>query len=112
MNNAITTLFFFGNHAVTAATVLGLFWAATSRPSRIRKPVTFRLAALLTGMSFVANVVIPLALIIHSPEDDNRGRSQGPRPVLYFLAIPPLLIMLAIYLGIVSVMERPGNPET
>ena len=111
MREAMTTLWLFGNHAVTAAVVLGLFWAATTRPNRIRKPGAFRLSALLAGASFVANVVIPLALIIHTPEDD-RGRSQGPRAVLYVLAIPPVLVMLAIYLGVVSVMEGRESPKT
>src|SRR5437899_8130175 len=111
MREAVTTLFLFGNHAVTAAVVLGLFWAAAARPSRIRKPAAFRFAALLAGASFVANVVIPLALIIHIPEDD-RGRSQGPRAVLYFLAVPPVLVMLAIYLGVVAVIEPRDGPKT
>jgi len=115
MRDAMTTLWLFGNHAVTAAVVLGLFWAAASRPSRIRRPNTFRLSALLIGASFVANVAIPLVLIVNTPEDD-RGRAQGPRALLYLLVIPPALVMLAIYLGIVSVMEHhrpdsgPGTP--
>ena len=112
MREAMTTLWLFGSHAVTAAVVLGLFWAATARPNRIHKPAAFRLSALLAGASFVANVVIPLALIIHTPEDENRGRPQGPRAVLYLLAIPPVLVMLAIYLGIVSVMERRDSVES
>lgn len=110
MREAMTTLWLFGNHAVTAAVVLGLFWAAAARPSRIRKPVAFHLSAILTGLSFVANLVVPLALIVNTPEDD-RGRSQGPRSVLYFLAIPPVLVMFAIYLGVVSVMARRDGQE-
>ena len=31
--------------------------------------------------------------------------------MLYFLAIPPVLVMLAIYLGVVSVMERRDTPR-
>lgn len=110
MRDVTTTLFLFGNHAVTAAVVLGLFWAATARPSRIRKPALFRLSALLTGLSFVANVVVPLAVLVHAAEDD-RGRSAGPRPVLYVLALPPVLVMLAIYLGVVSVMDGREQPQ-
>jgi hypothetical protein len=105
MQEAVTTLWLFGNHTVTAAVVLGLFWAATARPSRIRKPAAFRWSALLVGLAFVTNVLIPLTVIVSTPED-HRGRSQGPRDVLYFLVIPPVLVMFAIYLGVESVMER------
>jgi len=110
MQQAMTTLWLLGNHAVTAAVVLGLFWAAAARPSRIRMPTTFRLAALLAGVSFVANLVIPLILIITIPEDD-RGRSQGPRLALLFTAIPPVLLMVSIYLGVVSIMESRDGSE-
>ena len=40
MREAMTTLWLFGSHAVTAAVVLGLFWAATARPNRIHNPNT------------------------------------------------------------------------
>jgi hypothetical protein len=54
--------------------------------------------------------VIPLILIITIPEDD-RGRSQGPRLALLFTAIPPVLLMLSIYLGVVSIMESRDGSE-
>lgn len=106
----LTNLWLFGSHAVTAATVLGLFWAATARPSRVRKPTAFRLSALLTGASFVANVAIPI-ILVSIPRDD-RGGSHEPWAALYLFTIPPLLIMVAIYLGIDSVMERRDDTET
>ena len=78
MREAMTTLWLLGNHAVVAAVVLGLFWAAATHPNRIRNPAAFRLSAFLAGASLVANVVAPLALIVHTFEDD-RGRFAGGR---------------------------------
>jgi hypothetical protein len=54
--------------------------------------------------------MIPLILLITTPEDD-RGRSQAARSTLLFLVIPPMLVMLAIYLGVVSIMESRDGPE-
>jgi hypothetical protein len=104
MNSVFTTLWLFGGQAVAAATVLGLFWAAAARPSRIHKPAAFRLSALLVGASFVANVVIPVGLLLYSDVDDRRDK---PRPTAFLLAVPPAILMLAIYIGVDSILERP-----
>ena len=103
VRDMIFSSWLYGNHAVTAA-VLGLFWAALSRPNRVHWRAAFRLSALLVGASVVANVVVTLLLIFCVPEDDGRGR-QHPSDWLFLLVVPPVILMLAIYLGVASVME-------
>lgn len=98
-----------GGNAVPAAGAVGLFWAAIARPSPVRRPTMFRVSALVLGLSTVANVLVPITLLVVIP-DDGRARNPTQSALLYLLAVPPLLTMAAIYLGLVAVMDDRARP--
>lgn len=92
--------------AVSAAVVGGLFWAAVPRPSRIHRPRSFRMAAVVAGLSVVATAVMPVVILGQMHERQSGVRLSEPLPLsMYLFALPQLLLGTAIYLGIVSVIE-------
>jgi hypothetical protein len=102
----IGIVWFVGQGPITAALIIGLFWAALARPDRIRNPTEFRLSALCLGTSVVASVIVPLAVLIYSSGDGRSDRRERFSDLLYLCAIPPSLTMFAILLGIDSVTAR------
>jgi len=66
----------------------------------------FRLSALCLGASVVTSVVIPLALLIHLPDSGSSNRRGILGETLYVCALPSILTMLAVYLGLDSVMAK------
>ncbi len=100
-----------GRGWIEAALLACLFWTALARPERIRSLAEFRIAALLLGVSIVAPAVIQLFLIGRAPgigRPSAAGQEIG--AVMYATAIPPLLTMLAVLLGIDSVLPRTKAP--
>jgi hypothetical protein len=91
---------------VAAALIIGLFWATLAHPERISSSFRFRLSALCLGAAVVASVVIPLALVIHFPDGGQSNRRGILGETLYVCAAPPILTMLAVYLGLDSVMGK------
>jgi hypothetical protein len=89
-----------------------LFWAALTRPERIRSLMEFRLAALILGVSIVAPVLVQLFVIGRPVAAGGRPpvANQAVELSMYAMAIPPVLTMLAVILGIDSVMPRPKGP--
>ena len=102
-----------GHGWIEAALVVCLFWAALVRPERIRSLAEFRIAALLLGVSIIAPVLIQLFVIGHRTPEVSRppAASQELDAVMYTMAIPPLLTMLVVVLGIDSVMSRTKAPS-
>ena len=98
-----------GHGWVEAALLIGLFWAALAHPERIRSITEFRLATLLLGISIVVPVIVQLFLIGNPLGGGMRGNGPaGPADSLgiYAMAISPLLIMMAVILGVDSVTPR------
>lgn len=98
-----------GRGWVEAALLIGLFWAALAHPGRIRSRLMFRLAALCLGASLVAPALIQVFLIgSRSPFAGRPGAgSEGLEVAMYASTVPPMLTMLAIILGVNSVLPRP-----
>jgi len=93
-----------GGGWVEAALLIGLFWAALAHPDRIRSVTEFRIATLLLGVSMVVPVMIQLFLVgnpLGGPRQPGVGQDAG--AAMYAMAIPPLLSMLAVILGVDSV---------
>lgn len=93
-----------GRGWVEAALLVGLFWAALAHPDRIRSLTEFRLATLLLGVSMVAPVMVQLIMMGDPLRQPGLGRDVGTGA--YELALPPLLGMLAVILGVDSVTPR------
>ncbi len=102
----VTLAWFIGHGPIAAALVVGLFWAALVHPERIRSRLQFRLSALCLGASVLASTFVPLTLLLYTTGDSrsDRGGALGYR--LYFCALPPIFLSLAIYFGIDSVMAK------
>ncbi len=101
-----------GRGLVEAALLIGLFWAALAHPDRIRSVAEFRLATLLLGASLVVPVMVQLLLAgnaMGAPRPARAGQDVG--LAAYAMAIPPVLSMLAVILGLDSVTPRPGSEE-
>jgi hypothetical protein len=91
---------------IAAALVIGLFWAALAHPERIRSPIEFRLSALCLAVSVVGNVLTPLAILFLLPDDGRANRRERLGEWMYLGAVPPVLMMLAVLLGLDSVMAK------
>lgn len=91
---------------IAAALIIGLFWAALAHPERIRRPIEFRLSALCLALSVVGNVLLPLAILFFLPDDGRGNRRERLGEWMYLGAISPVLMMLAVYLGLDSVMAK------
>jgi hypothetical protein len=102
-----------GRGWIESALLVCLFWAALARPERIRSLLEFRLAALLLGVAIVAPVLIQVWLIGQRPPLVGRSPAgaQGPDTAMYALVVPPVLTMLAVLLGVDSVMPRSRQRE-
>ena len=70
----ITLIWLLGQSPIATALVIGLFWGSPRASRRITKPFQFRLAALCLGVSLIASVIIPIALLAHFPEDSRADR--------------------------------------
>jgi hypothetical protein len=97
-----------GRGWIEAALLVCLFWTALVRPERIRSLFEFRLAALLLGVAVVAPVLIQLFVIGHRTPGSGRNPvgAEGLETAMYASAVPPVITMLAILLGIDSIMPR------
>lgn len=104
----LTLVWFFGYGPLAAALVIGLFWAALAHPERIRSTLKLRLSALFLGGAVVAGIVIPLILLALRIDRSDRS-SFG--EWIYLCAFPPVLLVVAIYLGIDAVLPaRKSEP--
>ena len=97
-----------GRGWLEAALLIGLFWAALAHPDRIRSVTAFRLSGLLLGLAIVAPVLIQVFLIGHRPGGIGRpaAGTDGLEMAMYASAVPPVLTMLAVVLGLDSIMPR------
>ena len=97
-----------GHSWVGVALLIGFFWAALAHPDRIRSVTEFRLATWLLGGSMVAPVMIQLFIAGDGrPLDSPQVRvGQDVGTAMYLMAIPPLLNMVAVILGVDSVTPR------
>jgi hypothetical protein len=106
---------FFGysGHGFAEGTlVLGLFWAALGHPERIRRPLEFRLAVLCLAAAIAATPVIRLAFLAQIPA--GRTDQLGGTALVWFVfssAVPPVLTMFALLLGVDSVLPRHGRGD-
>jgi hypothetical protein len=91
---------------IAAALVVGLFWAALAHPERIRSPIEFRLSALCLGLSVIANLLAPLVALFLLPDDGRANRRERIGEWMYLSAIPPVLLVLALFLGLDSVTAK------
>jgi hypothetical protein len=107
----LTLMWYYVQGPVAAALIIGLFWAALAHPERIRSPIEFRLSALCLAASVVATVLIPLALLFLLPRDNSRSNRGSLGEWQLLCAIPPVLMMLAVLLGIDSVMAKRTPPD-
>jgi hypothetical protein len=99
-----------GRGWVEAALLLGLFWAALGHPDRIRRPWELRLSALLLAAAVAVPPVIQLAYLSQRPNSAGRQMgSEGTEWFLYASAVAPVLLMLAILLGVDAVLPRGGR---
>jgi hypothetical protein len=102
-----------GRSWLEAALLVCLFWAALIRPERIRSLGEFRAAAILLGISIIAPILIQL-LVIGQPLTPGARTPAGSRTLemsMYSMAIPPLLTMTAVLLGLDSVIPRSTGPR-
>lgn len=97
-----------GRGLVEAALVICLFWAALSRPERIRNLFEFRLASVLLGISIIAPALIQMFFMgfTGTAALNRPGAGKQPEALMFTMAIPPLLTMLAVLLGIDAVTPR------
>ncbi|MBN9519407.1 hypothetical protein J0H58_12935 [bacterium] len=101
-----------GRGWVEGALLLGLFWAALGHPERIRRPLEFRLAVLCLGVALAAAPLVRLTFLLRHPTTSFRQLgSDGTQWFPIAAAVPPLLLMLAIFLGVDSVLPRRGKAE-
>lgn len=101
-----------GRGFVEGALVLGLFWAALGHPERIARPMEFRLSALCLGVALAATPLIRLVYFAQQPAGGNRHVGGDETKWFFYTAAgPPLLLMLAIFLGVDSVLPRRGRGE-
>lgn len=99
-----------GRGFVEAALLIGLFWAALGHPERIRSFGGFRTATILLGISMVLPVIIQLYVSTGNVRNQFGGRAQAdPGLVIYAMALPPLLTMLAVIIGVGSVTPTSNN---
>jgi hypothetical protein len=97
-----------GLSCVEAALLIGLFWAALAHPERIRHVAKFRLSLLCLCVALVAPALTVIFLFTN-PIDTIPGRNlSGVYQIagLYLHAIPPVLISLAVLLGVGSVLHK------
>jgi hypothetical protein len=91
---------------IEVALVLGLFWAALAHPARIRSLIEFRLSMAVLALAVIAPSVTQIFLSLMQPEPAmqySRG-GEAVQTIIYMSAIPPLLVAIAVYLGINSVL--------
>ena len=104
-------VWFIGHGPIAAALIIALFWAALSRPDRVRSYPELRLAALCLGVSILASVIIPVAVVAPLASADARGeRREHLAMAAYLYPIPAVLTMFALLLGLDSVTPRPARP--
>lgn len=97
-----------GHGLLDAALLVCLFWAALVRPERIRSLLEFRLALVLLGLSIMAPMAIQLTLawMRPGPAAGRFGMANQDQGVgMYFMVIPSALTMLAVLLGVDSVLS-------
>lgn len=111
-------LFGGGQVWVEAALLVCLFWAALVKPERIRSLMEFRIASLLLAAAIVAPIMVQLAFV--SMNQFGAGTRPLPpfgtvRPpggganvdmTIYGLAVPPLVLTVAVILAVDSVIPR------
>lgn len=101
-----------GRGWVEAVLLLGLFWAALAHPERIRSLFQLRLAVICLGLALIAPAMIQIFLIGQRPGGAPRPSVGGTNEmVMYVSAVPSLLIMVAVLLGVGSVTPRRLTPE-
>lgn len=102
-----------GRGWIEAALLVCLFWAALARPERIRSVLEFRLATLLLGIAIVAPVLIQIFVIAQRTPMGGRSPAgtQETETAMYASVVPPVITMLAVILGIDSVMPRSRQRE-
>jgi multisubunit Na+/H+ antiporter MnhC subunit len=95
-----------GRGWLEAALLLGLFWAALVQPERIKSILMFRLSGLFLGLAVIAPTLIQVFLIGQRQPGVRPVNGEGMELAMYASAIPPVLTMLAIVIGLDSVMPR------
>lgn len=117
LDNWLTSLLFQNRGMIEAAIVIGLFWAALSRPKRIRSPVMFRCAVIIFCLALVTPIMNQLVVFVLNDKPGggvggNQFRPGGGNNAtmtmisLFLAAIPMLLIALSIYCAIDSIRPR------
>ena len=104
---------------IEAALLVCLFWAALVHPDRVRSWLEFRVASWLLAAAIVAPVIVQLAFTMlggagpvgptFGPRGGiprGAGRDLSVEMMMYGVAIPPLLLMLAVILAVDSVISR------
>ena len=93
-----------GQSMVVAALLIGLFWAALGHPERIRSVMQFRAATLLVAFSLVVPLLSQFATMNGMSGGNLSGTHSGDYLLLIVMAaLPPVLNMFAIILGVGAV---------
>ncbi|WP_169974461.1 hypothetical protein [Tautonia rosea] len=101
----LSMMFGGGRGFVDSALLIGLFWAALVHPDRIRSLYSFRVATILLAVS----VVVPLLTQLAWLQGTIRGGGapgQGTGLTMVAQAVHPLVLMLAVLIGLDSVTPR------
>jgi len=93
---------------VEATLLACMFWTALARPERINSRLKFRLAALFLATAIAAHPLLRVYVFICRPSDSDwkSARKDDVMMVFIIATIPSLLTMLAVLLGIDSVIPR------
>jgi cytochrome bd-type quinol oxidase subunit 2 len=96
---------------VEAALLIGLFWAAIMRPEQIRSKAAFTASGIVLGLALVVPALTQILTIgLRSDATSRQPNTSSIESTLYMMAIPPVLTMIAIILGLSSVL--PGKKKT
>jgi len=94
---------------IEATLLVCLFWAALARPERIRSPFKFRLAGMLLATAIGAHAVIQIIVFGYWMPRIIRGANHHDDLPFMLVAstFPSIISMLAVFLGIGSVLPQP-----
>jgi hypothetical protein len=85
-----------------------MFWTALARPERINSRLKFRLAALFLATAIAAHPLVRVYVLVYRSSDSDWKSARNNDLMMVFIVttIPSLLTMLAVLLGIDSVIPR------
>jgi len=93
-----------GQTMVVAALLIGLFWTALGHPDRIRSVMQFRAATFLVAFSLVVPIFAQFVTVgRQSAGNLSGGVSDDYLLLIVMAALPPVLNMFAIILGVGAV---------